>query len=507
MEDKTAILFAGSGYNLQYSLESLLKNLVEPNNADVFVLIPRNEKRRKTPASEIRNDVDTPEGWASFDAKTRTTIVDDSPLRDDELAYIRQVFGDRLKVLQVADDLPDYMQYIDLERIKMMNTINSYIRECKAKNLPLPLNGIEIHDPTTGYIRMTIDQYRHIRKCYQLFEEYERKTGTKYKYVMRARIDFVCDEPILIEHYTLNHDESYLYSMGSFRRDPFEWADEFCWFSKRDIAARLFPALDRMGIITTRAYNTVDNTGNDTIFSPECQFSLLLRELNLPVINVKIFRSSMYSPGNDGFDYFNYKFRRDKPIDLDYEYKLVCECKTDINEHCPVIYKYAMECDSICELGQRFGNSTIAFLKAAKDNKSKFISYDPQTNPKCDYIVKIAQENNIDYTFIQGLPTTEDHKQSIIEDVDFLFIDTNHNFESISEDVTLHSPKCRKYMAFHDVKRDHPLTFWHKGQGYESGHGMKLFMEPFLENNKHIWKVVYWTDENNGLLILERIGY
>jgi len=165
-----------------------------------------------------------------------------------------------------------------------------------------------------------------------------------------------------------------------------------------------------------------------------------------------------------------------------------------------------MECKHVTELGQRFSNSTIAFLKAAKDNNSFFISYDPNTNPRCDYVREIAKENNINYTFVIGLPTTYDHKESIIENTEMLFIDTNHNRESVSEDVTLHSPRCTKYMAFHDVNRSHLGSFYHKGQGYESGEGMKLFLEPFLEENKHIWKVVHWVDNNNGLLILERIN-
>lgn len=100
------------------------------------------------------------------------------------------------------------------------------------------------------------------------------------------------------------------------------------------------------------------------------------------------------------------------------------------------------------------------------------------------------------------------HKEteSLIEETELLFIDTNHHVDQITKEVTLHSPKVKKYMAFHDMSRKG--GFWHQGQGYDfGGGGMKLFMEPFMEQNKHIWKIAEWRDNNNGLLILERVGY
>ncbi len=504
---KTAILFAGSSYNVQYSLKSLLENLIIPNNADVFVVTTRAMKRRYTPESPIPDASDN-KGW---NKKNATTIFDDAPLGDNELQYIKDILGDRLKCLHVAEEMPEYQAYINSKRQEMMNIANSYVDESLQKGIPPPWNGRHINTPEEGTVRCVVDQYNHIKKAYQFMEEYEKQNNLKYHYVMRARIDFICDFPLILDQYALNHDEPYLYTFGSFRRDVMEWADEFAWFSKRAIASQLFPHLDKMGLINTRKYNTIQYgtsyspKGNDFIFDPETQFSLLLHELNInKIVNIKIFRSSQYTLSNppDGYDYFNYKFRRDT-IDLNYEYKLVCDLPTDINEHLPILYEYASKCKHITELGLRYGNSTVAFLKAARDTNSTFHSYDPQSNPRMAYIQQIADENNVDYKYFLSTAMNNEETESLIEETDLLFIDTNHHCIQMEKELRLHTPKVRRYVAFHDH-----ISFGYKGQSYDNGGcGILHAIDPFMENNKDKWKLVEKRDNNNGLMIIERIGY
>ena len=317
---------------------------------------------------------------------------------------------------------------------------------------------------------------------------------------MRTRIDFVCNEVINLNHYMLNHDQPYLYLMGSVWIDEFEWADEFCWFSKRTVADKLYPALDRMGLQNMRKYNTVyEKQNNDFILNPETQFPILVRELALEVVNVKIYRSGCYTKGNDGYDYFNYLFRRNK-IDIDTEYDLVCKCKTDINEHLPTLRKYAEECNHITELGTRYGNSTVAFMMACKDSDKTFIAYDPQWNDKIDYLKLIALESDINFEMNIKLPYNEDKTESIIEETDLLFIDTNHHCEECNLEMKLHSDRARKYIIFHDT-----TSFWEKGQGFDNGGcGLKECIEPFLADPNCKWKIKERFFNNNGLMILER---
>ncbi len=501
MSDKrTAILFSGSAYNIKYSIKSQLENLIIPNDADVFIFTNRFCKRRTTLAGYIPDvsKMDTEEENARWVEKVKAQSLADVPLTDEEIQIMKDTLGDRLKVFQLAEDLPDYMDYIKQGRVDMMGAINNRTRENSSMGLPCPFNGVQQNDPDTGSIRNTSDQYKHVKKCYELMCQYENQNNFKYDYVMRARIDFIVPFKFCLAHYYLNHDEPYLYNCGGFRKDAaVEWAEEFCWFSRRSAAEKLFPELSRIGVITTRQYKTIDERcADEKLFSPEVQYCLLLLELNLHVIDVQIHRSATYT--NDGaLDYFNYMFRRDK-IDLEQEYKLVCDCATDINEHLPVLRKYAEECSHVTELGTRYGNSTVAFMAARPD---KFIAYDPQFNDKMDYLKLIAEECGVNFEMKIEDPLNLRDDRSEIEETDLLFIDTNHHATQMREELRLHSPKAKKYIIMHDT-----TVFWNRGAGDDHmDDGMKLAIEPFLENSKE-WRMKERFMNNNGLMVLERIN-
>jgi hypothetical protein len=363
----------------------------------------------------------------------------------------------------------------------MMREVNNF----RELNIPQPF-GSNVLNTENGNIRCVIDQYGHIKKCFELMEEYEDANGFTYDYVMRARIDFICPFNFNLAHYYLNQDYPYLYLCGSYKIDNFEWTDEYCWFSKRPIAEKIFKSLDRMGLITDKMGKETISNNNEFLFSPETQFSLLLHELGLKVLNVKIYRSGRYT--NDGdYDYMNYTFSR-HAIDLEYEYQLVCRGPSDINEHLPVLREYAAKCKHVTELGTRFGNSTIAFMAARPE---KFVTYDVCPNDKLEYLDLVAQQAGINYECKIVNPQE-------IEETDLLFIDTDHHVEQCSKELALHADKVRKYLIFHDV-----VSFWEKGQGHEVGGGLRYAIEPFMETHLE-WKQVYRAENNNGLLILER---
>lgn len=502
MEKRTAIIFGGSAYNIRFSLPSLLENLIIPNNADVFVLTTRFCKRRMTyegyiPLAE-ENDK-----WVE---KVAETIVDETPLSDKELQLIRDTFGDRLKVLKVVDDMPEYMDYIHGQRQYMKEAINEYIKVSHHLKKPAPYNGIFVNTPEVGTIRCIIDQYNHIKKCYELMEQYENENDFKYEWVMRARIDFIVPEVINMKHYYENLDQPYLYVMGSVRRDTMEWCDEWCFFCKRVTAAKLFPQLHRMGFNNDRKYQTLQYgtpyapNGNDFMFDPESQFSVLLHELNLKIINVRIYRSAGFTNGGDGFDYMNYRFQR-ATIDLGYEFELVKNCETDINEHADTLRKYSSESDLVCEAGVRFGNSSVMLMAG---RPKKMISYDVHREERVGYLELIAKDCGVNWEFVLKNPTPEDSNESLLPDgVDLLMLDTNHTGTQIGMELSRHAHKVRKWIIMHDT-----TTFFDRGAGDNNIHdGMKLGIESFLENHKGEWQIKERYMNNNGLMVLERIGY
>jgi len=475
---RTAILFSGTSYNFKFSIQSLYENFVIPNDADVFILTSRYNMRRRTVSGPIPEATQAEE-WS---AKSANMERDETPISEADINYIRSVFGDRLKVLAFIEDMPEYTDYLQKERVKMMDLVNDF----RSKFNPAPFGG-DINVPENGNIRCIVDQYNHVKKCYQLMELYEIGKE-KYDYVVRARLDFVCPEKIVFSHYYLNHDRSHLYNFGSYKIDEFEWTDEYCFFAKRDIADKLFLNLDRLGFILhdRTKYNTIHNN-NEFLFCPETQYSLLLHELNIPVIQVMIYRTAKYTNGGDGYDYMNYMFRVNR-TEVENEYKICLNSPTDINEHLPILREYASKVNHITELGTRFGNSTIAFMSV---RPKKFITYDVCHNEKIDYLIRVALDNNLNFHFKLENPQE-------IEETDLLFIDTDHHVDQCSKELKLHADKVKKYLIFHDV-----VSFWEKGQGYLSGGGLKYAIEPFMASHPE-WKQVYRAENNNGLLILER---
>lgn len=484
---RTAILLSGSAYNIKYSLQSQLENFVIPNNADVFILTEKRCKRRRTPHTD-----NLPDAWSSdWHEKAKTIIQDDSELTEEDLRFMYSTFGDRLKGVWVAEEIPGYTDYLQEQRHKMRLIANSYRHYNEVNNLPKSF-GFDITDDNDGNLRCVVNQYGHVKKCYELMEQCEQEQGFRYNYVVRARMDFIVPEVIDIEEYILNHDINYLYVMGSVNRDPFEFSDEFCWFSRRVIADKVFPALDRLGMLDDRKYSTyLVEQANDFRFGAETQWAILLKELALPIWNVKIYRSSRFTDGGDGFDYMNYMFRRD-PISIDEEYSNVCNSASDISEHLPILRSHAEQCKHITELGTRWSNSTIAFMSARPEY---FISYDVQYNSRIEYLKKVAIDNNLSFDF-----RLENVEQIELEPTDLLFIDTNHHMEQCSVELQLHADKAQKFIIFHDT-----TTFWEKGQGHEVGHGLRYAIEPFLETHPE-WVIAERFMNNNGLMILKRIS-
>jgi hypothetical protein len=483
---RTAIIFSGSAYNVKFSLPSLMENLVIPNNADVFVLTERRCLRRKTPAGDLPDISD----WEKWEFKNRSTIADlNQPLTDEEIALIKTTFGDRLKGFYLIDEMQDFLYYMEDERRKMMVTVNAYINENNSRGIKPPFP-FEMDHIDNGNLRCVINQFRQIKKCYEYMREYEDQNGFKYDYVMRARIDFIAPEKIIIEYYTPCHDWNYWYIMGSVLREPFPFSDEFCWFSRRSISDRIFLELDRMGLITDRKYDTYyAPQNNDFRFSSETQFGLYIKELNIPFLNIKIFRSSKYT--NDGdYDYMNYAFRRDM-LNVEQEYQLACNCPSDINQHLPKLREYAEKCKHITEFGTRYGNSAIAFMSAYP---AKFISYDVTHNDRIDYLRMVSKDAWINCHF-----RLEDVEQIEIEETDLLFIDTNHHARQCANELKLHAGKARKYIVFHDTE-----TFGHGLTGGQGGEpGLWYAINPFLESHPE-WAIEYNSKDNNGLLILKR---
>jgi len=104
----------------------------------------------------------------------------------------------------------------------------------------------------------------------------------------------------------------------------------------------------------------------------------------------------------------------------------------DISAHLPLLEFLARDCRHITEFGTRYAYSTVAFIngliKSGQSN-TKMICYDLE-KLECVNIIAESVKDKVDVQF---------HKRSsidptlIIEETDFLFIDTLHNYFRLVE--------------------------------------------------------------------------
>lgn len=165
---------------------------------------------------------------------------------------------------------------------------------------------------------------------------------------------------------------------------------------------------------------------------------------------------------------------------LEKEYLKAVSTPSDINHHLPKLKELASECSSVVEFGVRTGVSTRAFLSC----NSKLRSYDIQFDKSVQELFNIAKIEGKDVKYSIG-----DTLKIEIEETDLLFIDTNHTFEQLSQELERHHGKVKKYIAFHDTfSYATPLLT-----------AIINFIQKYPE-----WKIKYHTTENNGLTVIEK---
>lgn len=166
----------------------------------------------------------------------------------------------------------------------------------------------------------------------------------------------------------------------------------------------------------------------------------------------------------------------------------------DISEHLDTLYKYALECNTIVELGINEGISTTAFCLAVQKFPEKiFYNYDVHTPKMFEELIEMCKIENVKMNF-----TIADDRNIEIPKCDLLFIDTLHTGKQISAELNLHAKNCNKYIIMHDTE-----TFKYKGvDGTDDG--MKPPIDKFLFTHPE-WVVKEHFTNCNGLTILEKI--
>jgi hypothetical protein len=191
-----------------------------------------------------------------------------------------------------------------------------------------------------------------------------------------------------------------------------------------------------------------------------------------------------------------------------------CRIESDINEHLPVLMRYASKCSSIVECGVRQPTSSYAFatgLLGMKDNQYTLI--DPFESTSMDTFLALCKSEGVNASFI---------KQSDLEcpliNTDLLFIDTWHIYGHLKREFARWNGVVKKYIILHDTTTDEIYgetlrNGWNAvEQSQSSGipvdeitRGLGPAITEFLNEHPE-WQIEQKLTNNNGLTILRRIS-
>ncbi len=176
-----------------------------------------------------------------------------------------------------------------------------------------------------------------------------------------------------------------------------------------------------------------------------------------------------------------------EPSALKQRFDAVFHTASDINEHLLRLYQLAGQCKHVTEFGTREGNSTVAFLFAQPET---LVCYDTDHKEWVTELLRtLAGQTAIEFNHSDVL-----HVE--IAPTDLLFIDTQHTYAQLSQELALHADKSRHWIVLHDT-----TTFGQTGE--DGGKGLWPAVQEFLAAQPQ-WKLAERHENNNGLTVLER---
>jgi len=200
------------------------------------------------------------------------------------------------------------------------------------------------------------------------------------------------------------------------------------------------------------------------------------------------------------------------------KYKKLCNIKSDINEHLPTLYEYALQCESILELGVRGVISSWAFLNGLINNNKnkKELFFNDIESCDINELLKYSKNKDvvIEYEWIDDLKLEFDDNRTF----DMVFIDTWHVYAQLKRELEKYSKITNKYIIMHDTETDAIVgetirNGWNANEqseitGFsidEINCGLNKAVYNFLYENKN-WRMLKHYVNNNGLTILEKIS-
>ncbi len=187
---------------------------------------------------------------------------------------------------------------------------------------------------------------------------------------------------------------------------------------------------------------------------------------------------------------------------LEQRYQKVLHDPSDIVEHIPTLVRNVRELNAkkVIEVGVRYGVSTIAWLYALQPGVGTDgqlwavdVSFPVPSAP--------GEPNLLDpqggltalphWLFLLGNGTSKLVLDALPTDVDIVFLDTNHVYEEVSEELKLYYPRVKKggRILLHDTAIEDTAN---RGDRPMTPYPVRTAVEEFCAENN-----LKWTNETN----------
>ena len=191
----------------------------------------------------------------------------------------------------------------------------------------------------------------------------------------------------------------------------------------------------------------------------------------------------------------------------------------NMNEHFPMLSKYAEECSHVTELGSGELTSCWALLNGLKhsrlSSKKELVCVDiAPANENFDKVAMLAQEGGIKMKFVRG--NSLDVK---LRKTDMLLIDTFHAYPQLKKELARHESSVEKYIVVLNTVVDGELSelvrmFYLYDIDQICGDmrcthadickGLRPAIDEFISDSGRGWEIVEDCANNNGMIVMRR---
>lgn len=251
---KIALLITGQMRTFWFAIDSIIENIIKPNEPDVFIFTGRNNLGD----SYCLDEMETISSYHGRNKISSLKFINEKQFAQDKI-------GGYLKGFNKNDYVKSYWDEYNLIYDEAQYYSEDIINDPKInKENPRPMDFV-------------ILQYLIVKKGIGMIIDYENKNGFKYDYILRIRTDMVYQNPLIIKDIVANNDSD-LFFLNNYYGDAI--SDVFYLGKNAPMKELLLNFVHSYGKMRFPK-KIIDERGQGNIFILEVQLKLFIENMNI----------------------------------------------------------------------------------------------------------------------------------------------------------------------------------------------------------------------------------